>query len=96
MLFFVEGTMNDDCNNEIDLSKIPYGVTFEHEGRRYIGTSFANTRLLCYDITDLPQVQISLYTKVHVDDLIKHSLDNYAKHHEDRHLAHFQQDEDKQ
>lgn len=57
-------------NKEVDLTCVPFGSEFYHEGRKYVKMSFANTRILCYDVTDLQQVQIPDTSKVKVSPFL--------------------------
>lgn len=66
-------------DKEVELCNVPYGIEFECDGRRYIPNGFANTRTLCYDITDIKQVQISSYTKVKVCCIVFQDIQRIIK-----------------
>ncbi len=66
----------EDNENTIELAQIPYGIEFEHEGRKYIAVGWSGTRTKCYDVTDLKKIQISCYEEVKVDPLIYSDIKN--------------------
>ena len=77
---------------DVELGDIPYGIRFKCDGRTYVAVSFANTRTICYDVTDLKQVQISSYATVQIDELLYNDIKNYKERHGNRHFADYQRD----